>query len=49
MRATTTNEPRLAARFLEQVLLVNLAVHLLAMIGTNRGPIALDPPVQRRP
>ncbi len=27
-------EPRLAARFLEQVLLVNLAVHLLAMIGT---------------
>jgi hypothetical protein len=34
MRATTTNEPRLAARFLEQVLLVNLAVHVLAMLGT---------------
>jgi hypothetical protein len=27
-------EPRLAARFLEQVLLVNLAVHVVAMIGT---------------
>jgi hypothetical protein len=32
MHTATKNEPRLAARFLEQVLLVNLAVHILAMI-----------------
>jgi hypothetical protein len=33
MRATTT-EPPLAARFLEQVLLINLIVHLVAPVGT---------------
>jgi hypothetical protein len=32
MRAMTKNEPRLAARFLEQVLLVNLGVHLVALV-----------------
>jgi hypothetical protein len=32
--AVTKNEPRLAARFLEQVLLVNLGVHVLALAGT---------------
>jgi hypothetical protein len=34
MRESATNEPRLAARFLEQVLLVNLGVHALALIFT---------------
>src|SRR5215831_19180563 len=31
MSALAKNEPRLAARFLEQVLLVNLGVHVLAL------------------
>ncbi|HEY7155946.1 MAG TPA: DUF2071 domain-containing protein [Gemmataceae bacterium] len=34
MRAAISNEPRLAARFLEQVLLVNLGVHVLALVCT---------------
>lgn len=34
MRSLSANEPRLAARFLEQMLLVNLGVHLLALVGT---------------
>lgn len=34
MCSISPNEPRLAARFLEQILLVNLAVHVLALIGT---------------
>src|SRR5262245_59009937 len=34
MPAINKTEPRLAARFLEQVLLVNLAVHILALIYT---------------
>jgi hypothetical protein len=34
MRSLSPKEPRLAARFLEQILLVNLAVHLLALILT---------------
>jgi hypothetical protein len=34
MRSLSANEPRLAARFLEQTLLVNVGVHVLALIGT---------------
>ncbi len=34
MRESATDEPRLAARFLEQVLLINLGVHALALVGT---------------
>src|SRR5262249_55367409 len=34
MRAITKNEPRLAARFLEQILLVNLGVHVVALVCT---------------
>ena len=34
MRVTTKYEPRQAARLLEQVLLVNLLVHFLALLGT---------------
>jgi hypothetical protein len=34
MRVAATNEPRLAARFLEQVLLVNLGVHVIALVCT---------------
>ncbi|HTU20921.1 MAG TPA: DUF2071 domain-containing protein [Gemmataceae bacterium] len=34
MRSVTQNEPTLAARFLEQMLLVNLGVHVVALIGT---------------
>ncbi len=34
MRESVTNEPRLAARFLEQVLLINLVVHAFALVGT---------------
>ncbi len=34
MHVTTKSEPRLAARFLEQVLLINLGVHVLALAGT---------------
>jgi hypothetical protein len=40
MQALAKNEPRLAARFLEQVLLVNLAVHALALVCT---PLLLLP------
>jgi hypothetical protein len=32
MRATIKTEPRLAARFLEQVLLINLLLHILALV-----------------
>jgi hypothetical protein len=34
MRESTANEPRGAARLLEQILLVNLGVHVLAVVGT---------------
>jgi hypothetical protein len=34
MRVMTKTEPRVAARVLEQVLLVNLLVHVLALVGT---------------
>ncbi len=34
MHALPKNEPRLAARFLEQILLINLCVHLVALICT---------------
>jgi hypothetical protein len=34
MRVSSKNEPILAARFLEQVLLVNLVVHFAALVGT---------------
>jgi hypothetical protein len=34
MHLTPRNEPRLAARLLEQLLLVNLGVHALALVGT---------------
>src|SRR5262249_4731906 len=34
MRAIIKNEPRLAARFLEQILLVNLGVHIVALVST---------------
>ena len=34
MRVPSKNEPLLAARFLEQVLLVNLGVHVVALCGT---------------
>ena len=34
MRSVSQNEPRLAARFLEQTLLVNLGVHVVALVGT---------------
>jgi hypothetical protein len=34
MRAIIKNEPRLAARFLEQILLVNLGVHVVALVCT---------------
>ncbi|HTU92819.1 MAG TPA: hypothetical protein VMF69_22245 [Gemmataceae bacterium] len=35
MNALPKKEPRLAARFLEQTLLVNLGVHIAALIGTS--------------
>lgn len=34
MRVVSKNEPLLAARLLEQVLLVNLGVHIVALVGT---------------
>lgn len=34
MHAFSKNEPRVAARFLEQVLLINLVVHVAALTGT---------------
>jgi hypothetical protein len=35
MHAFSKNEPRLAARFLEQILLVSLGVHVIALAGTG--------------
>jgi hypothetical protein len=40
MDALSKNEPRLAARFLEQILLVNLGVHIAAVLG---APLLLVP------
>jgi hypothetical protein len=40
MYALAKNEPRVAARFLEQALLVNLGVHLVAVVAT---PLLLAP------
>ncbi len=34
MHALAKNEPRLAARFLEQILLINLGVHMVALVCT---------------